>query len=150
MSQKLLKSSYFFIQSICGAFFFSLAWTFIFSSAAVALRLRPISANGSSPPPSPSASYAGDFKKDRQDYECCFITKHRTVNDHTHLCAVALAAEVGVRGPDGLCCRAAVDMRAGGAVAYGRTVIVFKSNRHRWIKCCIWQHVLRDQYRTQS
>lgn len=43
--QKLLNSSYFFIQSICGAFFFSLAWIFIFSSAAVAL--RPISANGS-------------------------------------------------------------------------------------------------------
>lgn len=57
MSQKLLKSSYFFIQSICGAFLFSLAWTFIFSSAAVALRLRPISANGScSRPPSSSAS----------------------------------------------------------------------------------------------
>lgn len=43
--QKLLNSSYFFIQSICGAFFFSLAWIFIFSSAAVAL--RPISAKGS-------------------------------------------------------------------------------------------------------
>lgn len=54
--QKLLNSSYFFIQSICGAFFFSLAWSFIFSSAAVAL--RPISANGSAARlPSSSASW---------------------------------------------------------------------------------------------
>lgn len=56
VSQKLLNSSYFFIQSICGAFFFSLAWIFIFSSAAVAL--KPISANGSnSRPLSSSANY---------------------------------------------------------------------------------------------
>lgn len=56
-------------------------------------------------------------------------------NAHTHLCAVALAAEVGACGPDGLCRRAAVDMRAGGAVGYGRTVIVCEinqsNNRHR-------------------
>jgi len=42
------------------------------------------------------------------------------MNAHTHLCAVALAAEVGVCGPEG----AAVDLRVGGAVGYGRIVIV--------------------------
>lgn len=57
MSQKFLKSSYFFIQSIWGALLFSLEWSFIFSSAAVALSRRPISAKGSnSRLPSSSAS----------------------------------------------------------------------------------------------
>ena len=47
----------------------------------------------------------------------------------THLCAVALAAEVGARGPDGLRGGAAVDLRAGGAVGYGRTIIVCENNQ---------------------
>ncbi len=52
---------------------------------------------------------------------------------HTHLCAVALAAEVGVCGPDGLRGGAAVDLRVGGAVGYGRTVVVCenKQTKHR-------------------
>lgn len=41
-----------------------------------------------------------------------------------HLCAVAAAAEGGVRGPDGLRGGAAVDLGVDGAVAYWRTVIV--------------------------
>ncbi len=46
------------------------------------------------------------------------------MNGRTHLCAVALAAEVGVCGPDGLCGGAAIDLRVGGAVGYGRSIIV--------------------------
>lgn len=38
------------------------------------------------------------------------------MNAHTHLSAVA--AEVGVCGPNGLCGRAAVDSRVGGAIRY--------------------------------
>lgn len=46
------------------------------------------------------------------------------MNAHTHLCAVALAAEVGVCGPDGLCGGAAIDLWVGGAVGYGWTIVV--------------------------
>ena len=46
------------------------------------------------------------------------------ISAHTHLCAVALAAEVGVCGPDGLCGGAAIDMRARRPVGYGWTIIV--------------------------
>lgn len=45
-------------------------------------------------------------------------------NAHIHLRAVALAAEVRMRGPDGLSGRAAIDLRTGGAIGYGWTVIV--------------------------
>lgn len=51
------------------------------------------------------------------------------MNAHTHLCAVALAAEVGVCGPDGLCGGAAVHLRVGGAVGYGRTIVVCEKNQ---------------------
>jgi len=46
------------------------------------------------------------------------------MNAHTHLRAVALAADVGACGPDRLSGRAAVDLRAGGAIGYGRPVII--------------------------
>jgi len=51
------------------------------------------------------------------------------MNTHTHLCAVALAAEVGARGPDGLCGGAAIDLRAGGAVGYGWTIIICENKQ---------------------
>lgn len=54
-------------------------------------------------------------------------TLHRLA--HTYLCAVALAAEVGACGPDGLRGGAAVDVRAGGAVRYGRTIVVCEHNQ---------------------
>lgn len=47
-----------------------------------------------------------------------------TRNAHTHLRAVALAAEVGARGSDGLCGGAAVDLSVGRAVGYGWTIVV--------------------------
>lgn len=53
------------------------------------------------------------------------------MNAHTHLCAVPLAAEVGACGPDGLRGGAAVDMRAGGAIGYGRTIIVCENNQSK-------------------
>ncbi|KAG9340419.1 hypothetical protein JZ751_021532 [Albula glossodonta] len=47
--KKLLKSSCFLFQSICGALFLArMAWAFSFSSAAVGLRQSPLSTKGSS------------------------------------------------------------------------------------------------------
>lgn len=54
-AQKLLKISLFLFQSICGALFFTLlALTFSLASAAVGLRLNPLSSNGSLFSESPS------------------------------------------------------------------------------------------------
>lgn len=64
------------------------------------------------------------LKMKRQTGELFFHVEDRRpntapcMNAHTHLCAVALAAEVGVCGPDGLCGGAAVDLRVSGAVGY--------------------------------
>lgn len=59
-SQKLLKISRFLFQSICGALFFTrLARTFSLASAAVGLRLSPLSSNGSLFSTSPSCVEEG-------------------------------------------------------------------------------------------
>lgn len=53
---------------------------------------------------------------------------------YTHLCTVALAAEVRVCRPDGLRGGAAVDLKVGGAVGYGRTIIICTQKP---TDCCI-------------
>lgn len=60
-AQKLLKISRFLFQSICGALFFTrLARTFSLASAAVGLRLSPLSSNGSFFSMSPSCGEKGE------------------------------------------------------------------------------------------
>lgn len=117
--QKLLNSWCFLFQSICGAFFFSLEWIFILTSAAVAL--RPISANGSSSGP-PSSSSSCKVRSAPAviifPFSCYFGGRFL----RAHLCAVA--ADGGVRGPGGARGGAAVHLGADGAVAYRRTLVV--------------------------
>lgn len=127
--QKLLNSWCFLFQSICGAFFFSLEWIFILTSAAVAL--RPISANGSSSGP-PSSSSSCKVRSAPAViiflFSCYFGGRFL----RAHLCAVA--ADGGARGPGGARGGAAVHLGADGAVAYRRTLVVWQ----REITSCYW------------
>lgn len=68
-------------------------------------------------------------KDERNVFSCGAPNTASCISAHTHLCAVALATEVGARGPDGLCGGAAIDLRAGRAVGYGRTIVVCENNQ---------------------